>query len=202
MLPASSEPALELTIHSHFTLSSWQATQAVWQQLLPPRFIQGIPGGLPLANQQTDCKWTDLSCYTSHIPTFHKKYNLHDCPHLFRSGCLQLTLGCLTMKSCFLCCHTSGLLDTSVFCQLLLLHPHSPACQCLIPLLHPLLFLLLKLIGIQIVVFLRAIGDQELCYGFMLEIVGHDGIQEFALRRHWSIYQEVQRSLAKGLVGP
>src|SRR5258708_5843138 len=73
MLPASSEPALELTIHSHFALSSWQAMQAVWQQLLPPCFIQGIPGGLPLANWQTDCKWTDLSCYTLHIPTFHKK---------------------------------------------------------------------------------------------------------------------------------
>src|SRR5258708_6974003 len=90
-------------------------------------------------------------------------------------------LGCLTMKSHSLCCHTSGLLDTSVFCQLLPLHPRSMACQHLILLLHPLLFLLLKLIGIWIVVFLRVIGDQELCYGFMLEITGHDGIQEMTL---------------------
>src|SRR5258708_22115245 len=74
MLPASLEPVLELTIHSHFTLLSWQAMQVVWWRLLPPHFIQGIPGGLPLANQQTDCKWTDLSCYTSHIPTFRGKY--------------------------------------------------------------------------------------------------------------------------------
>src|SRR5258708_2205026 len=73
-------------------------------------------------------------------------------------------------------------MDTSVFCQLLPLHPCSATCQCLILLLHPLLFLLLKLIGIWIVVFLRVIRDQELCYGFTLEIVGHDGIQEFALK--------------------
>src|SRR5258707_5289379 len=87
------------------------------------------------------------------------------------------------MKSRFLCCCTSGLLDMSVFCQLL----------------HPLLFLLLKLIGIWIVVFLRAIGDQELCYGFMLEIMGHDGIQEFSLRQPWSIYQEVWPRVLWGL---
>ncbi len=36
MLLVSLEPALELTIHSHFTLSSWQATQVVWWWLLPP----------------------------------------------------------------------------------------------------------------------------------------------------------------------
>src|SRR5258705_507590 len=70
----------------------------------------------------------------------------------------------------------------SVFRQLLPLHPHSVACQRLIPLLCPLLFLLLELIGIRIVVFLRAIGDQELHYGFTLEIMGHDGVQEFALK--------------------
>src|SRR5258708_38754196 len=86
------------------------------------------------------------------------------------------------MKSHLLHHYMGGLLDTSVFCQLLPLHPHSVACQCLILLLHPLLFLLLELIGIQIVVFLRVIGDQELRYGFMLEIMGHDGIQEFSLK--------------------
>src|SRR5258708_5960401 len=108
--------------------------------------------------------------------------NLHHCPHLLLSGCLQLTLSYLTTKSCSLHHHTGGLLDTSVFCQLLPLHPCSVACQCPILLLHPLLFLLLKLIGIWIVVFLRVIRDQELRYGFTLEIVGHDGIQEFALK--------------------
>src|SRR5258708_10424000 len=91
-------------------------------------------------------------------------------------------LSCLMTKSHSLCCCMSGLLDTSVFHQLLLLHPHSVACQHPIPLLHPLLFLLLKLIRIWIVVFLRAIRDQELRYGFTLEIVGHDGVQEFALK--------------------
>src|SRR5258708_2808694 len=108
--------------------------------------------------------------------------NLHHCPHLLLSSCLQLMLSCLMTKSRSLHCCTGSLLDTSVFRQLLPLHPCSTACQCLIPLLHPLLFLLLKLIGIQIVVFLRAIGDQELCYGFMLEITAHDGVQEFALK--------------------
>src|SRR5260221_5869619 len=106
------------------------------------------------------------------------------------------------MKSCSLRRRMGSLLDTSVYCQLLPLHPRSTACQCPIPLLCPLLFLLLKLIGIQIVVFLRVIGDQELRYGFTLEIAGHDGVQEFALKQHWSIYQEVWRSPAKGLMGP
>src|SRR5258708_20974647 len=86
------------------------------------------------------------------------------------------------MKSRSLCRRTGGLLDMSVFRQLLPLHPCSVACQRPILLLHPLLFLLLKLIGIWIVVFLRAIRDQELCYGFTLEIARHDGIQEFALK--------------------
>src|SRR5260221_10821320 len=85
-------------------------------------------------------------------------------------------------KSHSLCRRTGGLLDTSVFHQLLPLHPRSVVCQCPIPLLRPLLFLLLELIGIRIVVFLRVIGDQELRYGFTLEIAGHDGIQEFALK--------------------
>src|SRR5260221_2947947 len=85
-------------------------------------------------------------------------------------------------KSRLLHHHMGGLLDTSVFRQLLPLHPCSMACQCLIPLLHPLLFLLLELIGIRIVVFLRVIRDQELHYGFMLEIAAHDGVQEFALK--------------------
>src|SRR5258707_13816097 len=108
--------------------------------------------------------------------------NLHHCPHLLLSGCLQLMLGYLMTKSCSLCHRTGGLLDTSVFCQLLPLHPHSTACQRPILLLCPLLFLLLELIRIRIVVFLRAIGDQELHYGFTLEIAGHDGVQEFALK--------------------
>src|SRR5258706_5729770 len=108
--------------------------------------------------------------------------NLHHCPHLLLSSCLQLMLSCLMTKSRSLHCCTGSLLDMSVFRQLLPLHPHSAACQCLIPLLHPLLFLLLELIGIWIVVFLRAIRDQELRYGFMLEIAGHDGVQEFALK--------------------
>src|SRR5258708_2380524 len=108
--------------------------------------------------------------------------NLHHCPHLLLSGRLQLMLGYLTTKSHSLRHRMGGLLDMSVFCQLLPLHPRSVACQHPIPLLHPLLFLLLKLIGIRIVVFLRAIGDQELRYGFTLEITRHDGIQEFALK--------------------
>src|SRR5260221_3715226 len=64
---------------------------------------------------------------------------------------------------------------------LLPLHPHSTLHQRQIPLLLPLLLLLLKLIMIQIVVLLRSIGDQELGYGFTMEITGHDGIQESAL---------------------
>src|SRR5258708_29412713 len=108
--------------------------------------------------------------------------NLHHCPHLLLSGHLQLTLSYLMTKSRSLRHRTGSLLDMSVFHQLLPLHPHSAACQCPIPLLRPLLFLLLELIGIRIVVFLRAIRDQELHYGFMLEIAGHDGVQEFALK--------------------
>ena len=61
---------------------------------------------------------------------------------------------------------------------LLPLHPCSMLHQHQIPLLLPLLLLLLELIMIQIVVLLRSIGDQELGYGFMLEIMGHDGVQE------------------------
>src|SRR5258708_6457995 len=64
---------------------------------------------------------------------------------------------------------------------LLLLHPCSMLHQCQILLLLPLFLLLLELIMIQIVVLLRSIGDQELGYGFTLEIAGHDGIQESAL---------------------
>src|SRR5260221_1863781 len=108
--------------------------------------------------------------------------NLHHCPHLLLSGRLQLTLSYLMTKSRSLRCRMGGLLDTSVFRQLLPLHPCSTACQRPIPLLCPLLFLLLELIGIWIVVFLRVIGDQELRYGFTLEITRHDGVQEFALK--------------------
>src|SRR5258708_10787649 len=64
---------------------------------------------------------------------------------------------------------------------LLLLHPCSMLCQHQIPLLLPLFLLLLELIVIQIVVLLRSIRDQELGYGFMLEIMGHDGVQESTL---------------------
>src|SRR5258708_15426482 len=85
-------------------------------------------------------------------------------------------------KSCLLHRRMGGFLDTSVFRQLLPLHPCSAVCQHPILLLHPLLFLLLELIRIRIVVFLRVIGDQELHYGFTLEIAGHDGVQEFALK--------------------
>src|SRR5258708_40374919 len=70
--------------------------------------------------------------------------NLHHCPHLLLSGCLQLMLGCLMTKSRSLHCRMGGLLDMSVFRQLLPLHPHSTTCQCPILLLHPLLFLLLE----------------------------------------------------------
>src|SRR5258708_17870504 len=108
--------------------------------------------------------------------------NLHHCPHLLLSSHLELMLSYLTTKSHSLRHCMGGLLDMSVFHQLLPLHPCSVACQCPILLLRPLLFLLLKLIGIWIVVFLRVIGDQELRYGFTLEIVGHDGVHEFALK--------------------
>src|SRR5260221_10717153 len=56
----------------------------------------------------------------------------------------------------------------------------SPPTQCGMPMPNPAApstpFLLLELIRIWIVVFLRVIMDQELCYGFMLGIMGHDGI--------------------------
>src|SRR5258708_39233488 len=91
-------------------------------------------------------------------------------------------LGYLMTKSRSLCHHMGSLLDTSVFRQLLPLHPCSTVCQCLILLLHPLLFLLLELIAVRILVFLRVICDQDLRYGFMMEIAGHGGIQEFAVR--------------------
>src|SRR5258708_39035202 len=74
-----------------------------------------------------------------------------------------------------------GLRSTFGLCYLLPLHPHSMLRQHQIPLLLPLLLLLLKLIVIRIVVLLRSIRDQELGYGFTLEIVGHDGIQESTL---------------------
>src|SRR5260370_20044845 len=74
-----------------------------------------------------------------------------------------------------------GLHSTFGLCYLLPLHPCSTLRQCQIPLLLPLLLLLLELIVIWIVVLLRSIGDQKLGYGFTMEIVGHDGIQESAL---------------------
>src|SRR5258708_39747305 len=97
------------------------------------------------------------------------------------SGCLLLMLCCLTSEFLFLCGCTGGLCSTFGLCYLLLLHPCSMLCQCQILLLLPLFLLLLKLIMIQIVVLLRLIGDQELGYGFTLEIMGHDGIQESTL---------------------
>src|SRR6266436_3112923 len=87
----------------------------------------------------------------------------------------------LTPEFLFLCGCTGSLRSKFGLHYLLPLHPHSTLCQCQILLLLPLLLLLLKLIMIRIVVLLRLIGDQELGYGFMMEIAGHDGIQESAL---------------------
>src|SRR5258708_554605 len=87
----------------------------------------------------------------------------------------------LTPEFLFLCSCTGGLRSMFGLRYLLPLHPRSTLCQCQIPLLLPLLLLLLKLIVIWIVVLLRSIGDQELGYGFTMEIAGHDGIQESAL---------------------
>ena len=84
-------------------------------------------------------------------------------------------------KFLFLCFHMSSLCSMFGLCYLLLLHPCSTSCQHQIPLFQPLLLLLLILIRIQIVVLLRLIRDQKLCYGFTLEIAGHDGIQESTL---------------------
>src|SRR5258707_3103874 len=81
----------------------------------------------------------------------------------------------------FLCSCTGGLHSMFGLHYLLPLHRCSMLCQCQILLLLPLLLLLLELIVIQIVVLLRSIRDQELGYGFMMEIAGHDGIQESAL---------------------
>src|SRR5258705_13612359 len=81
----------------------------------------------------------------------------------------------------FLCGCMGGLCSTFGLCYLLPLHPCSTLRQRQIPLLLPLLLLLLELIMIRIVVLLRSIGDQELGYGFTMEIVGHDGVQESAL---------------------
>src|SRR6266436_1494266 len=87
----------------------------------------------------------------------------------------------LTPEFLFLCGCTGGLCSTFGLHYLLPLHPCSTLCQRQIPLLLPLLLLLLELIVIWIVVLLRSIRDQELGYGFMLEIMGHDGIQESTL---------------------
>src|SRR5260221_14633101 len=97
------------------------------------------------------------------------------------SGHLLLMLCHLTPEFLFLHVCTGGLCSTFGLRYLLPLHPHSTLCQCQILLLLPLLLLLLKLIMIWIVVLLRSIRDQELGYGFTLEIVGHDGIQESTL---------------------
>src|SRR5258707_5680303 len=111
--------------------------------------------------------------------------NIHNCPHFLLSSCHLLTLGHLMSKFLLLCCHMSSLHSMLGLCYLLLLHPCKTLCQCQIPLLLPLLLLLLVLIRIWIIVLLRMIGDQKLCYGFMLEIVGHDGVQDSALRLPW-----------------
>src|SRR5258708_2465909 len=88
----------------------------------------------------------------------------------------------LTSKFLLLHYHMSSLCGTFGLCYLLLLHPHNTSCQHQILLLLPLLLLLLPLIRIWIVILLRTIGDQKLCNGFMLEIAGHDGVQESTLR--------------------
>src|SRR5258706_15947615 len=90
-------------------------------------------------------------------------------------------LCCLTPQFLFLCGCTGSLRSMFGLCYLLPLHPHIMLRQRQILLLLPLLLLLLKLIMIQIVVLLRLIGDQELGYGFTMEIVGHDGVQESTL---------------------
>src|SRR5258708_4610402 len=78
-------------------------------------------------------------------------------------------------KFLLLHCRMSGLCRTFGLCYLLLLHPHNTSHQ------HQIL-LLLPLIRFQIVILLRMIGDQKLCDGFTLEIAGHDGLQDSALR--------------------
>src|SRR5258708_17978722 len=80
-------------------------------------------------------------------------------------------------KFLLLHCHMSSLCGTFGLCYLLLLHPHNMLHQHQI-----LLLLLLPLIGIWIVILLRMMGDQKLCDGCTLEITGHDGIQDSALR--------------------
>src|SRR5258708_28488517 len=97
------------------------------------------------------------------------------------SGCLLLMLRHLMPEFLFLHGCTGSLHSTFGLCYLLPLHPCSTLHQRQIPLLLPLLLLLLELIVIWIVVLLRSIRDQELGYGFMLEIAGHDGVQESAL---------------------
>src|SRR6266436_10044087 len=87
----------------------------------------------------------------------------------------------LTPEFLFLCGCTGGLRSMFGLHYLLPLHPHSTLCQHQILLLLPLLLLLLELIMIWIVVLLRSIRDQELGYGFTMEIMGHDGIQESTL---------------------
>src|SRR5258707_13871259 len=90
-------------------------------------------------------------------------------------------LCCLMPEFLFLRGCTGGLHSMFGLHYLLPLHPCSTLHQCQILLLLPLLLLLLELIVIQIVVLLRSIRDQELGYGFMLEIMGHDGVQESTL---------------------
>src|SRR5258708_5591595 len=97
------------------------------------------------------------------------------------SGRLLLMLRCLMPEFLFLRGCMGSLRSTFGLCYLLPLHPCSMLPQHQIPLLLPLLLLLLELIMIQIVVLLRLIGDQELGYGFTMEIMGHDGVQESAL---------------------
>src|SRR5258708_5592731 len=99
------------------------------------------------------------------------------------SSHLLLTLHCLMPEFLFLHGCTGGLCSTFGLHYLLPLHPCSTLHQHQILLLLPLLLLLLllELIVIQIIVLLRSIRDQELGYGFTLEIMGHDGIQESAL---------------------
>ena len=88
-----------------------------------------------------------------------------------------LMLGCLMLKFLLLHCCMSSLHGMFGLCYLLLLYPHNMSCQHQI-----LLLLLLPLIRIQIVILLRMIRDQKLCDGFMLEITGHDGVQDSTLR--------------------
>src|SRR5260221_3945397 len=79
-------------------------------------FYTGDPWGTSIS-QLADRLQMDrpFRLHLAHTNFLQEIHNLHDCPHLLLSDHLQLTLGCLMMKSHLLCHHTSSLLDMSVF---------------------------------------------------------------------------------------